>query len=304
MRTLRFGSSLPPHSIALVSSSRNAYGDRVSELRVEFRPQVRHHRVDAFGRLASARNHQLDPIRPCGHDFNRSRFGRLQAPRTVSSSVAGATGLWTYMNAWSRTAVSSVSGVSSEVITTTRGPCLAVAQLREQSSPVIRGIQTSSNSRSKGCCHQSLQGLDAIFGDGRRESGIRSKPSNQVSRDPIVVNDKDFAHERLSLSRCRWTAMLPRSGSACTSGGRSFGGRNETGAPKLLCEKAIWSSSACVQRGDLTPVLSSSGRSTPRKTTTLLPANRRNRPLQAHERPGERFAITLVIARLWLAATV
>jgi hypothetical protein len=75
--------------------------------------------------------------------------------------------------------------------------------------------------------------------------------------------------------------MLPRSGSACASDGRSFGGRGETGAPKLLCEKGHLVLERLVQRGDLTHVLCSSGSfELSGETLTLVSANRCNRPLE------------------------
>ena len=70
------------------------------------------------------------------------------ASRTVCSSAGDSTGLCTYLNACSRTAFNSVSGASSDVMTTTRGRCLAVRSFASRSRPFMRGIQTSSSSRS------------------------------------------------------------------------------------------------------------------------------------------------------------
>ena len=87
--------------------------------------------------------------------------------------------------------------------------------------------------------------------------------------------------------------MLPRSGSACTSGGRSFGGRGETGAPKLLYEKGHLVLERLAQRGDLTHVLRSSGSfQISGETLTLMAANRCNRPLQRMSSQSERLAVT------------
>ena len=99
---------------------------------------------------------------------------RASASRTVSSSAGGSTGLCTYLNACSRTALSSVSGVSSDVITTTRGRVLRVRSLASRSSPFMRGIQTSSSSRSKRRVRERLERLDAVLRHRRREAGARS----------------------------------------------------------------------------------------------------------------------------------
>jgi len=73
---------------------------------------------------------------------------RLSASRTSDTSAAVATGLWMYCWACCRIARSSVSGASSDVITTTRGRVFTRFRWSSTPRPSMRGIQTSSSIRS------------------------------------------------------------------------------------------------------------------------------------------------------------
>ena len=65
-----------------------------------------------------------------------------------STSATGSTGFDTYRHACSRTTLSSVSGVSSAVITTTLGRPPSLGNAANTSSPFISGIHTSRSIRS------------------------------------------------------------------------------------------------------------------------------------------------------------
>ena len=88
-------------------------------------------------------------------------------------------------------------------------------------------------------------------------------------------------------------AELPRSGSACTSGGRSLEGERDRRSETALRE-AQSGARAPRTAGDLTHVLRSSGSfELGGQTLTLMAANRCNRPLQRMSTQSERLAVTL-----------
>ena len=138
--------------------------DRLAHLRREIGVELRHDRLDAVGRLARARHDELDPLGPRRNHLDRRRVGCGERVANGLQQRRSSTGLCTYLNACSRTAFSSVSGASSDVITTTRGRDLIGRSFASRSRPFIRGIQTSSSSRSKCRVFSGLERFDAVLG--------------------------------------------------------------------------------------------------------------------------------------------
>ena len=95
MRTVRVGSSRPPHSTAFDSSSRNACATDSRTSSGSFGVELHHEVLNPFGDFERARRHQLEPLRP------RRRPPRSAAPPparrrstslTTSTIRAGANG--------------------------------------------------------------------------------------------------------------------------------------------------------------------------------------------------------------------
>ena len=103
-------------------------------------------------RSTTARSHGTSSSTQSGRADTTSiaRATAVWASTSCRSSISacGSTGFATYRHACSRTALSSVSGVSSEVITTTRGRAPSLGSAASTSSPFIFGIHTSRSIRS------------------------------------------------------------------------------------------------------------------------------------------------------------
>ena len=175
IRTVREGSSLPPHSTAFRRRLRNANA-------IDSRTS---------GARASSRWAITDSIRPAGSRVHGTRssthFGLRRRPRFDWRGLPVRRG----RPARCRGAPPSLDrlvhvlegllahglqqrlrrrGISSEVITTTRGRVLGRAELREQFEPISCGAsrRRAAEGRTPPAVDR-LQGLDAILCDGRRE---------------------------------------------------------------------------------------------------------------------------------------
>ena len=91
--------------------------------------------------------------------------GASSASRTVSSSARGSTGLCTYLNACSRTARSIVSGVSSDVMTTTRGRVLRARSFGQQLEAVHAAASRRRAAADRTAVAQRLERFDAVLRD-------------------------------------------------------------------------------------------------------------------------------------------
>ncbi len=83
IRTFRWGSSLPPHSMALVSSSRKACATDSRTGSGRFGLELHHERLNAVRHLQHARRDQLHPFGPGRHDLDRQRRRRRRGNRVV-----------------------------------------------------------------------------------------------------------------------------------------------------------------------------------------------------------------------------
>ena len=186
--------------------------DRLAHVGREVGIEVRHDRLDAAGCLARARHDELDPVGPRRDHFDRRRVGAASASRTVCSSAGASTGLCTYLNACSRTAFSSVSGASSDVITTTRGRASIVAELREEIQPVHPRHPHVEQQQVELLERERLERLDAVLGHRRRKPGLGQDRPQHVTRGLVVVDHEDLAHDglRFRLARgVRWRGGRP-----------------------------------------------------------------------------------------------
>ena len=162
-------------------------------------------------RLRCARRPRACTARPARPSRGARRSPRsaatsaaASASRTVCSSAGGSTGLCTYLNACSRTAFSSVSGASSDVITTTRGRVFGGAELREQIEAVHARHPDVEQQQVEASSAERLQRLDAVFGHRRREAGVRQ---DLCSTCRVVLSSSTtrilFMTPPLSLRRTR-----------------------------------------------------------------------------------------------------
>ena len=166
--------------------------------------------LDAAGGLARARHHQLDPFGPRRDHFDRRRTsGAASASRTVCSSAGDSTGLCTYLNACSRTALSSVSGASSDVMTTTRGRCLGGTQLGEQIEAVHARHPDVEQQQIEAAAAERLERFDAVLRHRRRESRARQHLLQHVPRGLVIVDDEDPAHDGLRFRLAAGGAWRP-----------------------------------------------------------------------------------------------
>ena len=147
--------------------------------------------------------------------------GASSASRTVCRSFVGSTGLCTYMNACSRTALSSVSGASSDVMTTTRGACSALRSSARRSSPVIRGIQTSSSIRSNRRRRRISSASTPSFASVTEKPALVEGPANDEPGRVVVIDHQDSAHDRLRFASAGRRVREPLVSAASRSGHQS-----------------------------------------------------------------------------------
>ena len=204
MRTFRFGSSLPPHSMALSRSSWKACADRLADVFGQVGFEVRHHAVQPVGRLARARHDKLDPVGARRHDLDRRlRPAASSASRTSDTSARGSIGLWTYCCTCWRTARSSVSGVSSDVITTTFGR--RFERLRFSSIEHAEAVHARhphvEQHEVEAARAQPPERLGAVFRHAHVEAGPGEHGPGHVPRRPVVVDDENAGGAALMSAR-------------------------------------------------------------------------------------------------------
>ena len=105
------------------------------------------------------------------------------------------------MNACSRTALSNVSGASSDVMTTTRGARSTLRSAASKSRPVIRGIQTSRSIRSKRSLRIVSSASTPSLASDTEWPALASALWNDEPGRVVVINYQDSAHGRLCFLR-------------------------------------------------------------------------------------------------------
>ena len=209
MRTVRCGSRWPPHSMALVSSSRNACAtdSRTSTGSVASSCITN---AATFADFERAGRDDLDPLRTAETTSigRQAKAGAARRSLTISTIAARRKRLADETAVPARgTIASSVSGVSSAVIMMTGGGAAAIGICARMSRPLMPGRPMSSSRRSTGSCCSLLKGLPPVA----RLLGADSRPDPAAPAiacrsAPVVVDDEHVPHgapvDVISEPRC------------------------------------------------------------------------------------------------------